>query len=114
MNQCATWPIASTRWLLPCAVAVVISPDHIQIKQAAERNGSEMMWLPLLGIVSLLVLCPPPQAAPLQADETSWPRADPNYVITFPRDEGSHPEFCGEWWYITGWLETLDGQPLGF
>lgn len=33
--------------------------------------------------------------------------------MQFPRDEGSHPAFRLEWWYVTGWL--LDaGKPLGF
>ena len=34
--------------------------------------------------------------------------------IEFPRDEGSHPQFRTEWWYLTGWLRTPDGDPLGF
>jgi len=33
--------------------------------------------------------------------------------MQFPRDEGSHPDFRLEWWYITGWLEDA-GKPLGF
>jgi predicted secreted hydrolase len=35
-------------------------------------------------------------------------------VLRFPADEGSHPEFRTEWWYITGWLTTESGEPLGF
>jgi len=38
----------------------------------------------------------------------------PGYVLEFPRDFGSHPEFGVEWWYLTGWLETSEHQPLGF
>jgi predicted secreted hydrolase len=38
----------------------------------------------------------------------------PGYMLQFPRDEGSHPEFRTEWWYVTGWLDTPSGQPLGF
>ncbi|HEY6643824.1 carotenoid 1,2-hydratase [Povalibacter sp.] len=38
----------------------------------------------------------------------------PGYSIEFPRDEGSHPQFRTEWWYVTGWLETPQGEPLGF
>jgi predicted secreted hydrolase len=34
--------------------------------------------------------------------------------ITFPRDYGSHPAFRTEWWYVTGWLNTTSGDPLGF
>ena len=38
----------------------------------------------------------------------------PDLVLRFPDDEGSHPEFRTEWWYVTGWLETPDHRPLGF
>ncbi len=38
----------------------------------------------------------------------------PGYQVEFPRDAGSHPEFRVEWWYVTGWLQTADEQPLGF
>ncbi|MBA2350580.1 MAG: carotenoid 1,2-hydratase [Burkholderiales bacterium] len=47
--------------------------------------------------------------------------ADPAPVVAgvpfrFPDDEGSHPEFRTEWWYVTGWLQTgdADAEPLGF
>ncbi len=34
--------------------------------------------------------------------------------LVFPADYGSHPEFRTEWWYVTGWLTTDSGAPLGF
>jgi len=34
--------------------------------------------------------------------------------LVFPADYGSHPEFRTEWWYVTGWLTTEHGEPLGF
>jgi predicted secreted hydrolase len=37
----------------------------------------------------------------------------PGTVLRFPFDEGGHPEFRTEWWYVTGWLE-VDGGPSGF
>jgi predicted secreted hydrolase len=37
----------------------------------------------------------------------------PGYRLQFPRDEGSHPDFRIEWWYITGWLNEAT-RPLGF
>jgi predicted secreted hydrolase len=33
--------------------------------------------------------------------------------MQFPRDEGSHPDFRIEWWYVTGWLDDAT-RPLGF
>jgi len=38
----------------------------------------------------------------------------PGYTLQFPRDEGSHPEFRTEWWYVTGWLTDASGKELGF
>jgi len=38
----------------------------------------------------------------------------PGYTLRFPYDEGSHPEFRTEWWYVTGWLDTPARKPLGF
>ena len=32
----------------------------------------------------------------------------------FPRDHGPHPNFRHEWWYVTGHLDTPDGEPFGF
>lgn len=43
-----------------------------------------------------------------------YPDVVPGYRIEFPRDEGSHPQFKTEWWYVTGWLEDSSGSPLGF
>jgi predicted secreted hydrolase len=52
---------------------------------------------------------------PAIRDPRSAPVAQvvPGYRIEFPRDEGSHPEFRLEWWYLTGWLNENAG-PLGF
>src|SRR5215813_7604443 len=44
---------------------------------------------------------------------TPFARVVPGYKMRFPQDEGSHPEFRVEWWYVTGWLEG-GGKPLGF
>lgn len=38
----------------------------------------------------------------------------PGYALRFPHDEGSHPAFRLEWWYVTGWLVPDTGGPLGF
>lgn len=52
-------------------------------------------------------------ARPTRAQATFAPVV-PGYTITFPRDEGSHPDFRVEWWYITGWLENAARKALGF
>lgn len=38
----------------------------------------------------------------------------PGYPMRFPADEGSHPAFRTEWWYVTGWLEPAGSAPIGF
>ncbi len=38
----------------------------------------------------------------------------PGERLAFPHDHGAHPEFRTEWWYVTGWLTTEEGKPLGF
>src|SRR3974390_444388 len=36
------------------------------------------------------------------------------HPLSFPQDLGSHPQFRTEWWYVTGWLTTQQGESLGF
>ena len=43
-----------------------------------------------------------------------YPGVDPNEIANFPRDFGAHPAYRTEWWYVTGWLTTADGDELGF
>ena len=52
--------------------------------------------------------------SPVLAAPAAYARVVPGYRIRFPQDEGSHPAFRTEWWYITGWLEALGRAPLGF
>jgi len=53
-------------------------------------------------------------SAALSAAAAEFPAVAPGYSIELPRDEGSHPQFRTEWWYLTGWLETASGESLGF
>jgi predicted secreted hydrolase len=50
-----------------------------------------------------------PAAAPVR-----FPEVTPGTPIQFPRDHGAHPDHRIEWWYLTGWLRTEGGAPLGF
>jgi predicted secreted hydrolase len=62
--------------------------------------------LPVLPL--LLSLAQTGQAAPAFAPVTQ------GRSLVFPYDFGAHPDFRTEWWYVTGWLKTADGKPLGF
>src|ERR1700691_648034 len=53
-------------------------------------------------------------AASLMAATPSYAPVTGDHALTFPADYGSHPQFRTEWWYVTGWLETRGGEPLGF
>jgi predicted secreted hydrolase len=48
------------------------------------------------------------------AAATPYAAVTPDRPIVFPADYGSHPQFRTEWWYITGWLTSPGGEPLGF
>jgi predicted secreted hydrolase len=63
-------------------------------------------------VVFMIALLHQPRAA--AASTVEYPQVVRGYQIEFPRDEGSHPDFRSEWWYITGWLATERGEPLGF
>jgi predicted secreted hydrolase len=34
--------------------------------------------------------------------------------LQFPRDEGAHPDYRLEWWYVTGWVKDEQGVARGF
>lgn len=67
-----------------------------------------MRFLRLL-MATLLVLASPAQAGPPQ-----FAAVTPGRTLQFPQDFGAHPGHRTEWWYVTGWLNTPDGKPLGF
>jgi predicted secreted hydrolase len=47
------------------------------------------------------------------AGPVRYPEVTPGRKLVFPRDHGAHPDYRTEWWYVTGWLETVNG-PAGF
>ena len=46
--------------------------------------------------------------------DTTYAAVRPDRALQFPVDLGAHPRFRTEWWYLTGWLHTTAGAPLGF
>ncbi|MGZ3182460.1 MAG: lipocalin-like domain-containing protein [Telluria sp.] len=60
-------------------------------------------------LVIVLLAC-----LPAWAGNPAFTPVTPGATLTFPRDFGAHPDFHTEWWYVTGWLRTPDGKPLGF
>ena len=45
---------------------------------------------------------------------TAYAPVTPGHRLRFPHDEGSHPAFRTEWWYVTGWLTPQQRPPIGF
>jgi predicted secreted hydrolase len=69
-------------------------------------------WAPLLAAAMVSALAAPALAA--APATTSYAPVTANQPLAFPKDFGSHPQFRTEWWYVTGWLTTDKGEPLGF
>jgi predicted secreted hydrolase len=53
-------------------------------------------------------------AAAVTASAAVYAPVTADRPLAFPEDYGSHPQFRTEWWYVTGWLRTGRGEPLGF
>ncbi|MGB7737522.1 MAG: carotenoid 1,2-hydratase [Steroidobacteraceae bacterium] len=66
----------------------------------------------------LTFLAFPPFIVPVgAAAEVAYPPVVPGYEFVFPRDEGSHPEYRIEWWYVTGHIDDAVSKvkaPRGF
>jgi predicted secreted hydrolase len=62
------------------------------------------------GFLSLALVLATPRA---HAD-VRYPDVVPGAALAFPRDEGAHPAFRTEWWYVTGWLRDARQHEYGF
>jgi len=61
-----------------------------------------------LSLLALLLIAAVPAGA-----QVAYPAVVPGVELQFPRDEGAHPQFRIEWWYVTGWVQDDTGAPLG-
>lgn len=48
------------------------------------------------------------------AQRTVFAQALNPQTLQFPHDQGPHPNFRQEWWYLTGNLDSADGERFGF
>lgn len=77
-----------------------------------ERTGLLMCWsLRTLIVVALSISGSPTEP---HAADSEFPQAIAPRVFEFPRDHANHPEYKTEWWYVTGVLETADGELFGY
>jgi predicted secreted hydrolase len=51
---------------------------------------------------------------PASEDSSSYAQALVPVPLEFPRDQGPHPDFRQEWWYLTGNLDSAQGERFGF
>ncbi|HVS78188.1 MAG TPA: lipocalin-like domain-containing protein, partial [Steroidobacteraceae bacterium] len=49
-----------------------------------------------------------------RAQQPSFAQALAPAPLVFPRDQGPHPDFRQEWWYLTGNLDSASGERFGF
>jgi predicted secreted hydrolase len=68
----------------------------------------------ILSVIAMLCVVASPVARAQLTTEDGFAIPQPGRQFIFPRDHGSHPEFCTEWWYITGHLDAKDGRRFGF
>jgi predicted secreted hydrolase len=50
----------------------------------------------------------------VQGGGADFPQVLAPRPFEFPRDHGPHPDYRHEWWYVTGNLDSADGQRFGF
>jgi predicted secreted hydrolase len=64
----------------------------------------------------VLLFCVLLAASAVARTEVTYPPVRSGVELAFPQDEGSHPDYKLEWWYVTGWLEGHDKAraPRGF
>ena len=46
--------------------------------------------------------------------DVAYPDVMAGKRLAFPADEGAHPDFRSEWWYVTGWLRDAQHRECGF
>ncbi|HEV2442801.1 MAG TPA: lipocalin-like domain-containing protein [Steroidobacteraceae bacterium] len=69
------------------------------------------MRVGLLATIAVMAIFP---AHIARAQQPSFAQALTPEPLEFPRDQGPHPDYRQEWWYLTGNLDAADGERFGF
>jgi predicted secreted hydrolase len=77
--------------------------------RAVARGLAALGGATLAGLLAVAVA-----ADDVRGRHVTYPAVVPGHALEFPRDFGAHPAFRTEWWYVTGWLESAEGETLGF
>jgi predicted secreted hydrolase len=65
-------------------------------------------------LAAIAALTMTPAAHVARAQQPSFAQALAPEPLEFPRDQGPHPDYRQEWWYLTGNLDAADGERFGF
>jgi predicted secreted hydrolase len=65
----------------------------------------------LLAAIAAMAVLP---AHVARTQQPSFAQALTPEPLEFPRDQGPHPDYRQEWWYLTGNLDSADGERFGF
>jgi predicted secreted hydrolase len=84
----------------------VVSASRRQV----ERSILAPLWTLIFGI-AIFSTAATGTAAPAAS---VFPDVIPGVGMRFPQDEGSHPAFRTEWWYLTGIVQDERGKEFGF
>jgi len=85
------------------------------IVAATRRTARGWAFAAACALAMVMALADGPDAhGARQSPLPVYPPVTPGYRLRFPQDFGSHAQFRTEWWYVTGWLKTTRGAPLGF
>ena len=79
----------------------------------SSRATARRLALRLVAVASIAVAVVAAQQSGRVASD-GWRQAEAGYMLQFPRDHGSHPDYRVEWWYYTGNLSSSDGRRFGF
>ena len=72
------------------------------------------MRMPALAAIAALSAAALPPAHAGGARSPAFAQALTPRPLEFPRDQGPHPDYRQEWWYLTGNLDSADGARFGF
>ncbi|MGB6485406.1 MAG: lipocalin-like domain-containing protein [Steroidobacteraceae bacterium] len=65
-------------------------------------------------IAAMAVLATALPAHVVRAQQPAFAQALAPQPLEFPRDQGPHPDYRQEWWYLTGNLDAVGGERFGF
>jgi predicted secreted hydrolase len=100
-----------------CKLRETFRALHFHAQQVCALPVSKLNIIVHLAVVAMLVLSTALATSTMQNAFAAAPvlaPVVPGKPLAFSNDFGAHPDFRTEWWYVTGWLQTPEGKPLGF